>query len=268
MCNALSLGQIKSSIRRKTFSLTIIFCTLAIASGYLYLYINESDLRRIWLTIFIITTLLILVQLGFFICSNRRKGKKIRAARKEIEIQCADEYSSFTRMAKEMGVELTCAFLKVRGLDNVGFDTSKQQLVLGTNLWNEWNLEQQNAIVAHEFAHAAKWHRIPNWHNVRIWLWCILAVFFVCMTTMGALAKEALWFQFLFGLLMGFALVTLVLTIVSHHNEYAADLIAAERTNTQVLIEALGKIPLPDVEYITHPSIDKRIARLRQIFSD
>jgi Zn-dependent protease with chaperone function len=265
----LFVRHIITNIRRKAFSRTIIICAIAIASGYLYLYVNISDLGGIWLTIFALATLLILVQLGFFVCSNRKSGEKITAARKEQEIQCMDEYSNFMRMAKEMGVEFMCPFLEVKGLKNVGFDVSKQQLVLGTDLWSQLTLEERNAIIAHEFAHAAKKHRIPNWQYCRRALWFLLAAFLLWMTTKFALDKTAFWFQFIFSLLMASSLLTMIFTITGHNNEYEADLVAADKTNTQVFISALEHIEdspdRRDVEYITHPSVNKRISRLQRI---
>jgi len=247
MC--VQIRMVLSRLRSRVFIITIVVCVITIVSGYSYPYINGSFGGGVLLVIFWIFACVMFTLWGFLIY------KFIKARRKMKPITWRD-YPAFAMLAKRMSIELDKQhpFGLVKNLNNIGVNR-KRQIILGEDLLNKLDGSQQDAILAHEFAHLQKSHLL------REMLWACLPAVVV------TLLIWFVWPQMLeLAGVVGWAIMLMIAAIVSHLSEYEADKIAATYTQKKSLISGLRKADCPNrwhFDYITHPSIERRIARLQ-----
>ena len=166
------------------------------------------------------------------------------------------DYPAFAALAIRMGIKLNQQhpFGIVKNWNNIGVN-NKGQVILGEDLLNKLDSNEQDAILAHEFAHLQKSHLL------RVFLWACLP------TVVVTLLIWFVWPQMLeLAGVVGWAIMLLIAAVVSHSNEYEADKIAATYTQKGFIISGLKETDSRDrwhFDYITHPSIDSRIARLQ-----
>jgi Zn-dependent protease with chaperone function len=247
MC--VQIRMVLSRLRSSVFIITIGVCVITIVFGYSYPYVNSSFVGGILLVIFWIFACVMLTLWGFLIC-------RLLKARRKMQSITWQGYPAFATLAKRMGIELNKQhpFGLVKNLNNIGVN-NKRQVILGEDLLNKLDSSEQDAILAHEFAHLQKRHLL------RLFLWACLPAVLVTFLI------YVVWPQMLeFAGLVGWAIILMLVAIVSHSNEYQADKIAATYTRKEPLISGLRKTDCPDrwhFDYITHPSIERRIARLQ-----
>jgi Zn-dependent protease with chaperone function len=170
-----------------------------------------------------------------------------------------EEFPEIIELAKDMEVELNDKkpLVLVENLNNIGYYPRNRQLILGKVLLKTLSHQEQRAVIAHEFAHAKKWCGIKQWHSIRLLIFLFISFLLLYCTV----PQQS---QIIFGFL-ALSMLILVFIVISYWNEYSADSVAAKKTSIESTVMALKKTTTPQkwsVEYITHPSVNKRIARL------
>ncbi len=143
-------------------------------------------------------------------------------------------------------------------MNNIGWNGFGKQLLLGEHLFNQLSEQEQFAFVAHEFVHAKKCYVIPDWHYVRK-IFCIAITIILLARIIPRPPDNAVT-----ALIMLSACLLAYMSI-SHHNEYEADYVASKKVNPEIYVSALRKLEPNtrwNVEYVTHSSVNKRIAKL------
>ena len=123
---------------------------------------------------------------------------------------------------------------------------------LRAGLWTR----MAEGVIAHEMGHLAGKHHV----KMAVTLWLSFSLIIVTATLIG----ESSW-----GVLMAVALTILPvsLPLLSRHLEYDADRRAASVVGTEAMSHALRTIadrPQWSEESDTHPSIERRLAKLRR----
>ena len=250
----MNLKRGKPSLQQNVFVRAITACSTLIISGYLYLYCNNPSAHTISLVLFCLAGVVVLWSLVPFskgFCGRRKKDGD--------EAIPHEESAAFSRLAKEMQVSLQDKrpFRKVKHLSNIGTQTwslkpfsLKPYIIIGEDLYDRLNRDERLSVIAHEFAHLKMHH-----HGIRSI--SVLVPFFLILWTAPLGIVRAI---------MGITAALLGLWAASYLCEYSADRVAIRYVKDKAsFISALKKTEPPDrwnVDYETHPSVNRRIARL------
>jgi Zn-dependent protease with chaperone function len=165
-----------------------------------------------------------------------------------------EEFPEIIELAKEMNVKLNYKkpFILVENFNNMTY-SDHNQLILGKALIEKLSIEEQRAAIAHEFGHVKKKHLLVLYV-------CVLVFLYIVYVTVSHDPPVIFW-------LIELSVFILILMVIIHRNEYSADTVAAKTTSIETVSTALKKTIKPQkwsVEDITHPSVNKRIARLNK----
>ena len=249
---------------------TFILCLVVILTGFLYIYLSNNIGCAISFVLFCISsaiTLFVLLKMTYkFLKMIRMRMNSLihwiskKTCRKgEEEIPIIEGLDDFIQLAKKMNVKLNKKnpFKKVRNLDNIGADLFERRIILGDKLFDRLNHAERLAVVAHELAHFKMVHAGVQLASMLL-LW-VLMVLFLPQAPESMLLLLISFFMQIVALFLGFS-------VSSYLCEYWADCVAVGYTkNKEAFISALQELDSSDkwdFEYVTHPSINSRVARL------
>jgi len=166
-----------------------------------------------------------------------------------------EEMSEFIILANKMKVKLDDKrpFRKVECLNNVGVEPFKfkPHIILGTCLFDRLSSKEKLAVIAHELSHLKMRHVFVGAGSIVVSTMMILL-----SVPRGSWIASIMVLTALF---MGF-------WVASYLCEYWADCVALRYTKDKdSFISAIRKLEPPErwnIDYETHPSINRRVAKL------
>jgi len=242
------LKPISIGLRSKLF-----VCAVTICAGYAYGYLEAPIPRFVSLCIFFISAEAMVWLWGNFFGQSVLESLKMMLTTRKMVIWV--DNSAFRQLAERMGIRLhkTRPFGVRRELDNAYANPITRQVVLGEKLLGRLTSDEALALLGHELTHI-----IQN-HFLRMMGASVLALVATMLLPIDSDMMR---------LLIGGAVFMIAFVFVNWGREYAADANAAKYTSAQATISLIEKLVPTDRrsrESEPHPSIDRRISKLKAI---
>ena len=134
----------------------------------------------------------------------------------------------------------------------------KRSMILGQSIVEEFEKNEREGVIGHELGHRKGYHWI-----MRIVLLVLISPFFYYFMQLP--------FPFYINYLILFAVMGLILPLISWPFEYQADALAAKSIGAEKVISGLVKLASKadmdmGLDSYSHPSIARRINRLHKKF--
>ncbi len=219
--------------------------------------VSAGQVRTVSIRIFCILVVILFIHLFIYLSRSLRKGNPnchIAQEAMNIMVELANEMNVKLHPTKslEIAPELKGAGCAPRPFFSgckVHFGGTVR---IGCTILCDLDNLALKGILAHELAHLRKNHFVKGLPSLLLFV-PVLAYWIVSRSTP------------IIPILLTFAIVTLVFSLISWHHEYEADAVAAEYVREKdmayALEQAAGLIHRPG-DTLVHPSFKKRISRL------